>query len=210
VPDPNPVWRQRAAEVLAQPKGSPNLVFLGDSILYHFEHAPGAPVWDAHIGPLGARDLAVPFSLTENVLYLINRGVLDGIRPAAVVLLIGTNNFFLKDTPAQVAAGIEACVAAIRARLPHAGILVMGLLPRGRDPHDPRRWEIPQVNRLVASLGALPGVRFLDAGAGFLNPDGTIKANLLPDFTHPSPAGYFLLTNDLRPDLEAFLGHKVP
>src|SRR5262249_55233046 len=128
----------------------------------------------------------------------------------AAVLLIGTNNFFHKDTPDAVVAGIRACVTALRARLPHTDIILLGLLPRGRSPRDARRSEFPAVNSALASWAAQAGSRFLDAGGAFLNPDGTIKRPLLPDFTHPSEAGYVLLTNALRPYLETALGREVP
>jgi lysophospholipase L1-like esterase len=204
------IWRARANEILSQPHGNPNVVFLGDSIFDRFQNGAGAAVWLAHIAPLGARDLAASSSTTQNVLWLIDHGVLDGTSPSAVVLLIGTNNFVYQESPVEVAAGVQATVAAVHSRLPRAGIIVLGLLPKGKDPHGKFRWEIPMVNRLLAPLGALPGIRFLDVGSAFLNPDGTIEQNLLPDYTHPSAGGYQLLVDALRPLLKTFLGRDVP
>jgi beta-glucosidase len=115
------------------------------------------------------------------------------------------------ESPQQVADGIRAVVLAIRAREPRAGIIVLGLLPRGRDPHGPFRSEIPLVNRLVAPLGTMPRVRFLDVGGSFKHPDGKLRGGLfLPDSIHPSKGGYAVLLNDLRPALQAFLGRRVP
>jgi lysophospholipase L1-like esterase len=152
----------------------------------------------------------VTSSTTQNLLWLLNQGVLDRIKPAAVVLLIGTNNLPDGDSPQQVADGVRACVLAIRAHLPRAGIVLVGLLPRGAESHGPLRWEVPLVNRLIAPLTALGRVRFVDAGKPFLNPNGTMHVRLLPDGTHPSPAGYTLIVNAIRRSLQAFLHRQVP
>jgi lysophospholipase L1-like esterase len=210
IPAPNPdiVWEVREQAVMSQPHGRPNVVFLGDSIFDRFQHGPGVGVWRAHLAPLGAKDLAVTSSTTENVLWLLDQGILGRVNPGAVVLMIGTNN--LKEDPAEVAQGVATVVAAVRARLPHAGIVLFGLLPRGADPHGVFRTEVPQVNRLIAPLGALPRVHYMDVGSAFLNRDGTIKERFLPDFIHPDRQGYVILYHDLRGPLSAFLGHKVP
>jgi lysophospholipase L1-like esterase len=209
VPAPNldPVWITRDRAVMVQPHGKPNVVFLGDSIFDRWEHGPGAAVWWNHIQPLGAKDLAVTSSTTENVLWEINAGVLNHIHPLAVVLMIGTNN--LKENPREVADGIVADVMAIRARQPRAGIILLGLLPRGADPLGQFRWEIPVVNALIAPLAGLPRVRFVDPYRQFLNRDGTLKAWLFVDGIHPTHPGYYILFNDLRSALHAFLGQKV-
>ncbi|MCW0448807.1 hypothetical protein NB706_001641 [Xanthomonas sacchari] len=41
-------------------------------------------------------------------------------------------------------------------------------------------------------------MRWLDIGARFLQPDGTLPAALMPDGTHPSEAGYAIWGEALR------------
>jgi lysophospholipase L1-like esterase len=203
-------WQAREHEVVVAPKGAPNVIFLGDSILDRFQHGPGFKVWKQHIAPLGAKDWAVTSSTTQNLLWLLDQGILNRLRPGAVVLLIGTNNLGQGDSVQQTVDGVRACVLAIRSHLPRAGIVLVGLLPRGPDPHGAFRWEVPQVNHQLAALTALGRVRFVDPGKPFLNPNGTMHVRLLPDGTHPSPAGYKLLVDAIRGPLQAFLAHHVP
>jgi hypothetical protein len=46
---------------------------------------------------------------TREVLYRLDDGILDGIRPKAVVLMIGTNNFGLAGDSIEVSFGIVEC-----------------------------------------------------------------------------------------------------
>jgi lysophospholipase L1-like esterase len=67
----------------------------------------------------------------------------------------------------------------------------MAILPRGKQPTDPLRKPIQQTNRLLAArFASNPSVTYLDIGAGFLAPDGSLPASMMPDGTHPSDAGY--------------------
>ena len=56
---------------------------------------------------------------------------------------------------------------------------------------------------LARRLAGESGVRFLDIGADFLEPDGTLAAETMPDFTHPSEKGYAVWGRALAP----LLGH---
>jgi lysophospholipase L1-like esterase len=67
----------------------------------------------------------------------------------------------------------------------------MAILPRGPQASDPLRKPIQDTNRLLAQrFAADPSVTYLDIGALFLAPDGSLPAALMPDGTHPSDAGY--------------------
>ena len=88
----------------------------------------------------------------------------------------------------------------MRATLPDAVVIVNALLPRG-EPDDPLRAKLADVNAQLAALADGTHVRWLDAGAGFLAPDGTIPHDLMPDKLHPSPAGYEVWATALRPVL---------
>jgi lysophospholipase L1-like esterase len=67
----------------------------------------------------------------------------------------------------------------------------MAILPRGATPSSPLRAPIQETNLLLATRFAnQPGVTYLDIGAKFLAPDGSLPAALMPDGTHPSEAGY--------------------
>jgi len=67
----------------------------------------------------------------------------------------------------------------------------MGVLPRGQLPDDGFRAPIAALNAILArELVARANTTFLEIGARFLSPDGTLPSELMPDGTHPSEKGY--------------------
>jgi lysophospholipase L1-like esterase len=187
------------------PKAGPAVVFLGDSILARFAHGPGAAVWRDTVAPYGAVDFARGGSQTDNVLGDINQGELRGLAPSVIVLLIGTNNLGVGQSPAATAAGVAACLADIEAKQPGARILLLGLLPRGRSPDAPLRAGIAQTNGLLASQADGSRVSYLDLGSLFLGPGGVIPPALMPDGIHPSALGYQVLSAALQQPLQQLL-----
>jgi lysophospholipase L1-like esterase len=182
-----------------------SVVFLGDSILDFYGHGPGFASWNSQLAPLGASDLAVAGSRTVDVLQRLNEGQLSGLTPKVVVLLIGTNDLFAGATPAAAAQGIVSDLTAIRTLEPQAQILLLGLLPRGQDNGNPLRSLISQTNQLLAPLGSLPNIHYLDIGGDFLQPDGTISPAIMPDYLHPSAQGYAIMTAALEGPLQQLL-----
>ena len=53
------------------------------------------------------------------------------------------------------------------------------------------------------------GITYMSINDGFLNDDGTAKAELLPDFCHPSDKGYQVWAESIEPVVEKYLG-KLP
>ncbi|HEV2737703.1 MAG TPA: GDSL-type esterase/lipase family protein [Candidatus Elarobacter sp.] len=180
-------------------QGGIDVLFLGDSITELFS-TRGKDVWDREIAPLGS---VVGFGIsgdrTQFVLWRAQHGELDGANARVVVLMIGTNNLATA-TPQDVARGVAAIVDTVRAKLPNAVVVLNAILPRGA-PGDPLRAKAAAVNALIAPLADRTHVHWLDAGAGFVDADGTIPDALMPDKLHPSPAGYEVWATALRPVL---------
>lgn len=183
--------------------GSPAVVFLGDSITNYFQYGAGAPIWDSLIAPYNAVDYGVPGYMTQDVLAQIANGQLDGIAPQVVVLMIGVNDLAGGASPADAAAGVAADVAAIQAKLPSSEILLLGILPSGESPADPLRGEIAQTNSLISLLQGNGGnVLYVNLGALFVQPDGTLSPAVMPDYIHPSTFGYLILAEALQQPLQ--------
>jgi lysophospholipase L1-like esterase len=142
-------------------QGGVDVLFLGDSItdLWRYDVLGGIPrgkaVWDRDFAPLHAANFGISGDRTQHVLWRIEHGELDGISPKVVVLLIGTNNTGtepdgrIRNSAPEIIAGVTAIVGEVRARLPGARILLMGVFPRGKID-DPRRRQIAQVNAAIA------------------------------------------------------------
>jgi lysophospholipase L1-like esterase len=181
-------------------KGGINVVFLGDSITEGWRGA-GREIWVKRFAPLKAANFGISSDRTEHVLWRLQNGNLDGITPKAVVLMIGTNNT-ARDSAPQIAEGITAIVKEIRTRTPSAKILLLGVFPRGDKD---ARVKIGQINEIIARLDDGKTVFFLDIGPKFLQPDGTLARENMPDLLHPGPAGYQIWADAIQPKLTELL-----
>ncbi len=198
-------WWTRHAEVLAaRATAAPDVVLIGDSITHFWAGTPkannlnGPRAWAETFGARRVLNLGFGWDRTQNVLWRLEHGEFDGLKPKLVVLNIGTNNFAATphsraNTPAEVAAGIRAIRAKLRALSPETHVLVMGVLPRGHQPGDFFRAPIAALNAILArELADEPQTTFLDIGDRFLDAQGKMAPELMPDGTHPSEAGYAL------------------
>jgi lysophospholipase L1-like esterase len=185
--------------VLAK-KGKVDLLFLGDSITQGWNENS---VWQRFYGPRHAANFGIGGDRTQHVLWRIQNGELDGIEPKVTVLMIGTNNLH-DDTPDEISQGIKTIVAELRKRLPKTQILLLGVFPRSPKP-DTARERIKSINEKIARLDDGSHVRFLDIGKSFLNDDGTIAPDVMPDYLHLSVKGYRLWADAMEPALWSML-----
>lgn len=183
-------------------QGDVNLLFLGDSITQGWNNNP---IWQRHYGPRHAANFGIGGDRTEHVLWRLNHGEVDSISPKVVVLMIGTNNIG-HNTAQEIAAGVQAIVAKLQAKLPETKVLLLGIFPRGasRDKEqtvaevDPRTGE---VNAIIAKLDDGKNVKYLDIGKSFLDADGKIHKDVMPDFLHLSQKGYTAWADAIEPTL---------
>lgn len=193
-------WLAQHATFVARAKqGGIDVIFLGDSITENFT-TRGQGAWQSEIAPLGdVADFGIGGDRTQFVLWRAQHGELAGSGARVVVLMIGTNNL-ASATPRNIAGGVAAILSTVRAVLPHATIVLNALLPRGyRD--DPLRAKLADVNARIATLANGRTIRWLDAGPDFVDADGTLRLELMPDKLHPSAAGYDVWAVALRPVL---------
>ncbi len=175
------------------------VVFLGDSITEGWAGA-GQEIWNKRYAMLGSANFGIGGDRTQQILWRIAHGNLDHLTPKLVVLKIGVNNLWMGDAPAiRVPEGRALCVAAIQEKCPNAKILLLGVLPAGQFPQDPLRARVQRINDASPTLDNGKTVRYLDIGANFLQPDGSISAEIMPDFCHLSPAGYKIWADSMQP-----------
>src|SRR5436853_6645211 len=67
-------------------KGEAQLVFLGDSITHGWE-SKGKPVWDKYWAPLNAANFGIGGDRTEHVLWRLDNGNFDGLKPKEIVIM---------------------------------------------------------------------------------------------------------------------------
>ena len=198
-------------------QGEAQLVFLGDSITHGWE-GKGKAIWTKEWAPLKAANFGIGGDRTEHVLWRLEHGNFDGLKPKAIVLMIGTNNTGHQGRPQkelngavyecaaeQTAEGIKSILAKLRQKCPDAKILVLGIFPRGADRNDKFRQQNEATNAIVKGFADGQKIFFLDIGAKFLEPDGTLSKTIMPDLLHPNEKGYQIWSDAIKADVLALL-----
>jgi len=200
-------WQQRHESMNARvKKGNVDLIFIGDSITHGWEGG-GRQVWKNYYAPRNAVNLGINADQTGHVLWRLDHGNIDGISPKLAVIMIGTNNSDC-NTPEQIAAGIKAIVDKLQRKLPETKILLLAIFPRGADNNDHLRQVNTQTNQIIAKLADGKKVFYLDIGPKFLQADGTLGRDVMPDLLHPNTKGYEIWAQAVEPMVAKLMGEK--
>jgi beta-glucosidase len=197
-----PAWVTLHERFIERAKsGGIDLLFLGDSITQGWGESD---TWKRHYAPRNAANFAIGGDRTQHLLWRLDHGELEGLAPKIAVVLIGTNNIG-NATVDEIADGVKAVVERLRSKLPKTRILLLGIFPRGlriggevAAMPDPR---VGEVNRRIQKLAADKTIRFLDLEPVFLDGEGNIRKELMPDYLHLSDEGYRAWANGMEPAL---------
>lgn len=211
IPKPDARFKTKHESFLARAAQGPvGLLFLGDSITEGWGKAPA--IWEKYYGKYQPANFGIGGDTTQNVIWRIENGELDNVKPKVVVLMLGTNNTGSHNAQ-QIAAADKKIVGMIRKKLPEAKVLVLAVFPRGprknrdgsMDDGVKKMEIINAVNKELAKLADGKNVFFLDINAKFLGADGKIPNDIMPDQLHPNVAGYQIWADAMQPTLEKLL-----
>lgn len=193
-------------------QGEAELLLVGDSItdFWRNEQGPyaGKVVLDKYFGKWKIANFGIAGDTTQGVLYRLQHGEGQGIKPRAIMMMIGTNNTARNSAP-EIAEGIGAVVLQLQKDFPDAKILLLGVFPRGR-PADPVRAQIAEINRIVSRLEDNRKVFYLDIGRVFLDAGGVISTDIMSDGLHPSAKGYDLWARAVISPVTALMEGRAP
>ncbi len=201
-------------------KGDVDVLFLGDSITDAWGGSGrggggGAKIFAKTFEPLKTANFGISGDRTQHVLWRITNGELDGIKPKVAMLMIGTNNSNGSDNTAEeIAEGVTHIVKTLRERQPQVKILLLAVFPRSgqgglkvdKVAAGELRTKINDVNKIIAKLDDGKTVRYLDIGPKFLDADGSLSKEIMPDFLHLSEKGYQIWADAVLPTLTELLG----
>ena len=205
VPREDDWWQKRHAEkVELMKKGDVDLLMIGDSITHGWEGQQEA--WDAFYAERRILNYGFSGDRTEHVLWRLQHSPLDAIKPKAITIMIGTNNIgHGSSTPKDAADGIHAIFDLLMERYPDAKIIVLYVFPRDENPDGPLRQKVNEVNNYLPALaGRHKNVILVDIGYLFLNEDGVLPKDIMPDFLHPNRDGYMIWGQAVEPILRPF------
>ncbi len=183
-------------------EGKAQLLFLGDSITAGWA-GNGKDVWAKAFAKYNPANFGIGGDRTQHVLWRIENGELEGFKPKAAVIMIGTNNS--GNDPAEgIASGVKKIVMTIRTKTPSTKILLLAVFPRGSKPDgklNEQNEKLKQVNAIISKLHDGKQVFFLDIGNKFPVTDGNLDKEIMPDFLHLSAKGYEIWADAIAPEL---------
>lgn len=188
------LWSQRRAawaEHAQQDQGA--AVFLGDSITQGWGdnmHGDFAGMKVANRGISGDTTRGVLIRLKEDVLAL---------NPAAVVLLIGTNDLEEGADPDTIAGNLKLIIQEIKKHNEKTPIVLCQVFPSSASKRRAAD-KIKKINDLYfAAIKGDAQITYIETWPLFATAEGDAKPDEFPDLLHPNQAGYTKWAAALRP-----------
>lgn len=203
-------WWKRHADVLRiKDSINPEIVLIGNSITHFWggepkaNHVNGPKAWASLFGSYRVLNLGFGWDRTQNVLWRLDHGELDGLHPRIVIINIGTNNTSQTqnarmNTAPEIVEGIRAICIRVRSKVPEAKIIIMGVFPREQSPTHPRRILINQINQLLSTFANEQKITYVDITQKMVSSDGTISKEIMSDYCHPTDKGYQIWADQIR------------
>lgn len=211
-------WWARHADVLRiKDSISPEIVLIGNSITHFWGGVPqlkyadgksrnpnGPNAWNSIFSKHRVLNLGFGWDRTQNVLWRLGHGELDGLSPLLVIIHIGTNNTSetvnaRKNTAPEIVEGIGEICKKVRSKVPRAKIILMAIMPREQFPDHPRRKLIDETNHLLRIYAREHNIIIVDIGSKMLDNKGHLPKDIAGDFCHPTDKGYQIWADAIKP-----------
>lgn len=183
-------------------EGDVDLLWVGDSIT-HFWETTGSEVFRKYYGNRKTMNFAISGDRTGHVIWRINHSPMDKIDPKMAVVMIGTNNIgHESSTPVQTVEGIQKIVDMLKEQYPEMSILLLEVFPRGATPDDPLRQGVNEINAGLEKLykdKKVKNVKLYSINDLFLDENGNLPSEIMPDYLHPSAKGYEIWASAIEP-----------
>ncbi len=203
------MWLEKYGRQIQATRNMPDckLLFIGDSITEHWPLKGYAPeIWRKYYSHRKTINIGSGGDATENILWRIENGIFNEISPKLVILMAGTNNTGHGDSPVEITNGIQAIIQSIHRQSPKTDILLHGIFPRGKDRYDKKRINNNQANILIEKLATkYPFVEYINIYALFLDGDGMLHEDIMPDLLHPNAKGYQIWAEAIENKIVSYL-----
>ena len=128
---------------------------------------------------------------SRGVLIRLEQDVL-ALDPAAIILLIGTNDLEERASPEVIAANVSLILEAVADFSPTLPVVLCDVMPSSSAMNRPTG-QIQQVNALLAELaGDYQNVIPFDTFSLFADDEGNAKPAEFPDLLHPNETAYLV------------------
>jgi lysophospholipase L1-like esterase len=196
--------------------GQIDVYFMGDSITRRWgaseeQYKDLLANWRKNFHGWNAANFGWGADKTQHMLWRLQNGELDGIKPRIVVLMAGTNNVGraspLGDTEArsaEVVRGIGALVREIRQRAPGATLVITGITPR--NDNIAVNAVINRANTAIERLTDGKSVRYVNINEQLAFPDNRLREGMAHDGLHLTVKAYQVWADALKPIFTEILG----
>ena len=197
-------------------RGGIDIYFEGDSIVRRWgatDYPDLLANWNQNFFGWNAADFGWGADSTQNILWRLQNGELDGVHPKVIVLLAGTNNVGSRtplgdgeEQAEDIAGGIKAILDVMQAKAPEAVIILTGIFPR--NDNMAVMPLIIKINDKLSKFADGKRIRFLDINDKLSDKnsklfDGVMNAT---DKLHPTIKGYQIWADALKPIFLELLG----
>lgn len=190
------LWAEKRigwAKRVEQDQGA--LVFLGDSITQGWGDDLGGSFPGVKVANRG-----ISGDTTRGVLLRLKEDVLS-LKPAGIVLLIGTNDLEEKAEPKVIADNVKLILAEIKKHNAKLPVVLCQVFPSSASKQRAAE-KIKQINELYAAAVKGDGqVTLVETWTLFADPQGDAKKDEFPDLLHPNKLGYDKWAAAIRPIL---------
>ena len=198
-------------------KGGIDIYFEGDSITRRWgatDYPELLSNWKENFFGWNAGNFGWGADTTQNILWRLNNGELDGVNPKVIVLLAGTNNVGNRTSPneddaraADITKGLKAILDIMRAKAPRATIILMGIFPRNDNVA-----VMPLINKVNENLAKFADgktVRYLSINDKLADKNALLFDGMMGDRLHPTLKGYQVWADALKPIFTELLGPRA-
>jgi len=201
-------------------KGRIDLYFEGDSITRRWgasdkQYSDFLANWKENFHGWNAGNFGWGGDTVQNILWRLENGELDGVRPKVIVLMAGTNN--VGNAPLSVAAadakvnevtqGIKAILEVMQIKAPDATILLTAITARNDGGLRPTTTAtIDRINANLAKIADGKKIRYIHINDKLADANGKLIEGMTVDGLHLSTKGYQIWADALKPILTELLG----
>jgi lysophospholipase L1-like esterase len=197
-------------------KGVIDIYFEGDSITRRWgatDYPELLANWTQNFFGWNAADFGWGADTTQNILWRLENGELDGVHPKVIVLLAGTNNVGARVPPGgddakveDVTRGLAAILRVMQQKAPDAIIVATAIFPRNDNLA-----VVPTIDKINANLARLADgqrIRYLNINGKLADKDGKLFDGMMNarDKLHPTLQGYQVWADALKPIFRELLG----
>ncbi len=217
--DIGPIQRMDRNSVLAHQQlidkskqGKIDVYFVGDSITRRWgatDYPRFLAHWKESFHGWNAANFGWGGDTTNNILWRMLNGEIDGISPKVIVLQAGTNNLPSVGTTSslqvnEIIASMRSIMDVFQKKAPNATLVLTGIFPRTQNLD--LRPTIEQINAQLATFADGKKIRFLNINEKLADADGRFLEGMSLDGLHLEQKGYEVWSRALKPIFTEILG----